>query len=124
MDISDYALEPASKLPPGGSERMDDAFMAWLRSACREHQTRMLDRHWRDLPPREFLPVWQALGHLFKHLTGLDKAPIEALNYRHRIRYCSIQFHYRSAEIAAELDRYAREQEAAFESRYYPEAVA
>lgn len=123
MDITSYIGE-TSTLPPGGNPAMDAAYERWLRATCRRAQMAMLDRHWLDLPPADFLPPYQLHRHLLKHLEGRTGTPRTATNFNHTLRLMAIQFHYRSAEIAAEAARYVAEQAAIFEAKHYPEVVA
>jgi hypothetical protein len=104
--VSDPTAAGKSALPPGGDPRMDDAYEAWLRATCDAANTRWLDRHWPGVPRRELVRTYQITNHLFKWTTGLAYPSGEGPNFQHRIRFVSIQFHYRRAELVAEVESY------------------
>jgi hypothetical protein len=111
-------------LPPGGCPSWDDSYVAWAKEFVRQWEVCWLlqeQPEWegfdlasafkrcpRNLSLRvESCPInpWRLTGHLFKWLNGEIKYPL-GINYQHRLRFVSIQFHYRPATLIAEAESY------------------
>jgi hypothetical protein len=117
------ALQPG--LPPGGKPSWDGDYLAWARGYVRQAQICSLlqdDPSWVGFDllgmlgrnpsyacslsiEHPIINVHRLTAHLFKWLNG-DSVYPHGINYQHRLRYVSIQFHYRPDDLKSESERY------------------
>jgi hypothetical protein len=118
-------LTDPSLLPPGGSPLWDRTYERWVVEFIAEVSPEVLDRltgpdgEVHGQPDRVINP-FKLTHHLFKWVIGWAFPSGTGPNFSHRLRFLSIQFHYRRAEFEAEAQRYVEQQIAVLRDKHRP----
>lgn len=116
-------LAQSSSLPPGGRPSWDLEYEWWLQEFLDEWSPRVLDQltdESGDIPrgADRIVNKFSISGHLFKWILGWEFPSGTGPTFNHRLRFLSVQFRYRRAELVAEAERYAAEKVALFHAKH------